>query len=177
MKNYLLFFSLTLLLTACSHTSYYIVRHAEKASANGNDAMMGKDPPLTEAGKLRAEALKEMVKTKKIGYVFSTNTIRTRSTAEPVRAYFNLVTETYSPMPDSSFISRIKSLKKNTLIVGHSNTVDDIVNKLCGSIKITADLGDTEYNNLYIVTRKGRKMNFVRKDLLGETKKYGTPSK
>ena len=72
---------------------------------------------------------KEILKTKKIGYIFSTNTIRTRSTAEPVRAYFNLATEAYPPVPDSAFIARLKSLKKNTLIVGHSNTVDDIVNK------------------------------------------------
>ena len=175
MKNYLLFFSLSLLLTACTRT-FYIVRHAEKAVADGNDGMMSKDPPLTETGKQRAEALKEILKTKKIGYVFSTNTIRTRSTAEPLRDYFNLVTETYSLIPDSVFIARIKSLKKNILIVGHSNTVDDIVNKLCGQIIIHADLKDTEYDNLFVVKMKGRKMNFVRKDSYGENRKYGKPS-
>jgi phosphohistidine phosphatase SixA len=167
MRFFLIFLLLTLLLTACTH-SYYIVRHAEKAAADGN-AMMSNDPPLTEAGKKRAEALKEELKSKKIGYVFSTNTIRTKSTAEPVRAYFNLATEIYPPSPDTSFIKRLKSLHKNTLIVGHSNTVDDIVNNLCGSIKIPADLKDSEYDNLFIVKKKGKKMSF-------ENKKYGTPS-
>src|SRR5688572_21834558 len=167
MRNFLVFLSLTLLLTACTR-SFYIVRHAEKAVADGN-AMMSNDPPLTEAGKQRAEALKEVLKSRKVGYVFSTNTIRTKSTAEPVRAHFNLVTETYPPTPDTVFINRFKSLKKNTLIVGHSNTVDDIVNKLCGSIKIPGDLAETEYDNLFVVKKKGRKMSF-------ETKKYGKPS-
>jgi len=168
MKFLLIFFSLALLLTSCSQT-FYIVRHAEKAAAGNNTAMMSDNPPLTEAGKERAEALKNLLKPKKIGTVFSTNTLRTKSTAEPTRAYFNLVTETYLPVPDSSFIIRLKSLKKNSLIVGHSNTIDDIVNKLCGSTKIPGDLAETEYDNLFVVKKKGRKMSF-------EAKKFGNPS-
>ena len=168
MLNFLIFLSLSLLLASCSQT-FYIVRHAEKEVADGNAAMMNSDPPLTEPGKKRAEALKEILKTKKIGNVFSTNTIRTRSTAEPARAYFNLITETYPPVPDSVFITRLKSLKKNTLIVGHSNTVDDIVNKLCGSIKIPTDLRDTEYDHLFVVKKKGREMSY-------KNRKYGMPS-
>ncbi len=168
MKISLVSLSLILLLSSCSQR-YYIVRHAEKAAADGTSTMMTKDPPLTEAGKERAEALKQELKTKKIGYIFSTTTQRTLSTAEPTRAYFNLTIETYSPAPDTAFINRLKSLKKNTLIVGHSNTVDDIVNKLCGSIKIPGDLDEKIYDNLFIVKKKGRKWTF-------ENKKYGIPS-
>lgn len=168
MKFLLVFFLLALLLTSCSRT-FYIVRHAEKAASGNNTTMMSNDPPLTETGEERAEALKNLLKTKKIGAVFSTNTVRTKSTAEPTRAYFNLAIETYSSFPDSAFITRLKSLKKNSLIVAHSNTVDDIVNKLCGSTKIPGDLPDTEYDNLFIVMKKGNKMSF-------ETKKYGKPS-
>lgn len=131
--------------------------------------MMGNDPPLTTAGSERAEALSDIMKTKKIGYIFSTNTTRTKLTAEPTRAYFNLATELYAPVPDSAFITTLKSLKKNALIVGHSNTVDDIINKLCGSIKISADLKDADYDNLFIVKKKGKKMSFV-------NRKYGKPS-
>jgi phosphohistidine phosphatase SixA len=137
-------------------------------AASGND-MMSKDPSLTEAGKERAEALKEILKTKKIGAIFSTNTIRTKSTAEPVSVHFNLAAETYAPLPDSAFIERLKAVKKNTLVVGHSNTVDNIVNKLCGSIKIPGDLPETEYDNLFIVTKKGRRFSF-------ENKKFGKPT-
>lgn len=168
MKNCLASLFFSLLLTSCSQT-FYIVRHAEKEVANSSGAMMSNDPPLSEAGKLRAEALKETLKGKKIGYIFSTNTIRTRSTAEPLRARLNLTTEIYQPIPDETFITRLLSLKKNVLLVGHSNTVDDIVNKLCGTIKIPADLPDTAYDNLFVIRKKGKRLSF-------ENKKYGNPS-
>ena len=146
---------------SCSH-SYYIVRHAEKATAEAN---MSSDVPLTEKGKERAEALKEMLKKKKIAYVYTTNTIRTKSTAQPVADYFHLASEIYGPRPDSAFISLLKSKRKNTLIVGHSNTVDDIVNLLAGEVRVTADLNDNEYDNLFVVRIKGKK-TFFRKETI-----------
>ena len=168
MKYLLTALLLGFILASCSQT-YYVVRHAEKEAPQGTETMMNNNPPLSETGKQRAEALKEVLKTKKIAYVFSTNTIRTLSTAEPVKNYFNLTIEIYEPVPNESFISRLLSLKKNALIVGHSNTVDDIVNKLCGSVKIPADLPDTAYDNLFVIRKKGKKMTF-------ENKKFGKPS-
>ena len=147
---------LLLFIVSCSHT-YYIVRHAEKEAAGPN---MSSDVPLSDKGKQRAEALRETLKNKKIAYVFSTNTIRTKSTAQPTADYFHLAIQTYGPIPDSAFISRLKLLKKNTLIVGHSNTVDDIVNLLCGNKEIAGDLPDTAYSKLFIVTMNGKKISF-----------------
>ncbi len=168
MKNWLTGLFLSLLFTSCG-TTYYIVRHAEKETGSGHTAMMSNDPPLNAAGSQRAEALKETLKNKKIGYIFSTNTVRTRTTAEPLRAYLNLVTEIYQPFPDQAFISRLLSYKKNVLLVGHSNTVDDVVNKLCGVEKIPADLPDTAYDNLFVIRKKGKRLIF-------KNKKYGAPS-
>jgi len=54
-------------------------------------------------------------------------------------------------------------------VVGHSNTVDDIVNKLCGQVKIASDLNDGEYDNLFVVKIKGKKIVF-------DKRKYGYPS-
>ena len=157
MTRFFIVFSLVVLVfSSCSH-SYYIVRHAEKAAQETN---MSSDVPLTEEGRQRAEALKEILKTKKIAFVFSTNTIRTKSTAQPTANYFHLTTEIYGPKPDSAFIALLKSKKKNTLIVGHSNTLDDIVNMLCGEKKVPGDLPDTEYNNLFIVKYRGKKVSF-----------------
>jgi phosphohistidine phosphatase SixA len=169
MKCISLLLCFSLLLTACSRT-YYVVRHAEKAAPGPN---MSSDVPLTPAGEQRALALRDSLLNKKIGHIFSTNTVRTKSTAAPLATALQLPTTLYEPKPDSSFIRMLGKLKKNTLIVGHSNTVDDIVNGLCLNNKIIVDLNDTEYDKLYIVrlTRKwwGKYYN------LKETK-YGMPS-
>ena len=157
MKYLLLSALFALLLASCSTQRYYIVRHAEKAAVTGNAASMSStDPPLTAKGKQRAEDLKNLMQSKKIGYIFATNTIRAKETVAPTSAYFGLTTMIYPPMPDSAFITRLQELKKNTLIAGHSNTVDDIVNKLTGK-NILSDLPETEYNHLFLVTRKGKK--------------------
>ena len=160
---------LLLILASCSH-SYYIVRHAEKeGQSTGTGSMITNDPPLSKAGNERVIALKEILKNKKIGYIFSTNTIRTKATAQPLADHLGLQIKIYKPIPDSAFINQLRSLKKNVLIVGHSNTVDDIVNMLCGKKEIPGDLKDSEYDNLFIVKKKGSHYVF-------SVKHYGAPA-
>jgi broad specificity phosphatase PhoE len=142
-------------LTGCSNT-YYIVRHAEKAApSSGTTMITTNDPPLSRQGELRAKSLGELLKHKNISYIFSTNTIRTMSTAAPVAAAFNITPEHYASV-DQHLINRLKGIKKNTLVVGHSNTVDDIVNMLTGETRLS-DLPDSAYNNIYVVRRKGKR--------------------
>ena len=111
-------------------------------------------------------ALKQMLSGKSIKHIYSTNTLRTTSTAKPLQELFlNMPIQIYSSKPDSMdlFIQQLKSIKKgNTLVVGHSNTVDDIANKLSGSTVVPGDLKDTEYDNLFIIKRKGDKYSFKR---------------
>jgi broad specificity phosphatase PhoE len=152
---------------SCSHT-VYVVRHAEKiASADSGAQMMANDPPLSEAGKVRAIVLKDELKTKHIKHIYSTNTIRTRATAMPLSDAITINIETYSSI--DSLVSVVKSTKGNVLVVGHSNTVDDIVNKLCGHTEIAGDLKDNEYDDLFLVKLRGKKRVFSKR-------KYGYPS-
>jgi phosphohistidine phosphatase SixA len=160
MKLFLTVLIASFLLTACSH-SYYVVRHAEKASAGAGTNMSANNPPLSAEGEQRAQALKELLKGAKIKYMFSTNTIRTRTTAEPLSKELGLTIENYGPMPDSAFILKLKGIKKNVLVVGHSNTVDDIVNGLTGKKTVPGDLQDSEYSNLYIITFRGKNVSFL----------------
>lgn len=170
-KNIL--YLLPLILCSCGSVKYYIVRHAEKETASpGTTMSTPNDPPLSAAGKVRAIELREELKAKGIRYIFSTNTIRTISTAKPLNELRGATTiELYNTRDSLDFlIQKLKEIKTgNSLIVGHSNTVDDIVNKLCGEIKVPKDLPDSEYDNLYIVTKKGKRMKF-------ENKTYGTPT-
>jgi broad specificity phosphatase PhoE len=164
---------LIIIFSSCGSVKYYIVRHAEKETASvGTTMSTPNDPPLSAAGRVRAIELREAIRGKRIRYIFSTNTIRTISTAQPfneLRGATHL--EIYNTKDSlDQFIQKLKEIKKgNSLIVGHSNTVDDIVNKLCGEIKVPNDLPDSEYDNLYIVTKKGRHFRF-------ENKTYGTPT-
>jgi phosphohistidine phosphatase SixA len=154
MKRIAAFIAIVLAATSCSHT-YYVVRHAEKVQAQPPL----QDPPLTTNGEAMAQNLKNMLLPKGIKYIFSTNTTRTKSTAAPLSQAAGISVQIYSK-PDEAFITKLKALKKNTLVVGHSNTVDDIVNALCNTTKINGDLSETEYGDLFVVTVKGKKIYF-----------------
>src|SRR5262245_4058738 len=154
MPRILLYLSL-IFFSSCGSVKYYIVRHAEKETASaGANMNTPNDPPLSAAGRVRAIELKEALRDKSITYIYSTNTIRTISTAQPLNELKGSTKiETYNTRDSlDQFIQKLKGIKKgNSLIVGHSNTVDDIVNKLCGETKVSGDLPDSEYDNLYIV--------------------------
>ena len=159
----ILFPALCLIITSCSHT-YYIVRHAEKIKpAAGSAIAVTNDPTLSETGKMRAEKLKEILIDKKIKHIFSTNTIRTLTTAKPLSDAIGIQTVLYNPKKDSAFTEHLKRLKKNALIVGHSNTIDDVVNRLFNKICIPADIPDSVYDNLFIVKYHGKKISFKQK--------------
>jgi broad specificity phosphatase PhoE len=154
-------------LSSCGNT-FYVVRHAEKAPVPaGASQMMASDPPLSEAGQARALALRDELKGDHIRYIYSTNFKRTLSTAQPLSEEMRVLTTTYSSRRDSmdAFIQQLKAIKKNNvLVVGHSNTIDDIANKLCGSTVVAADLPESDYDNLFIIKRKGKKYVFSRRD-------------
>jgi broad specificity phosphatase PhoE len=144
----------------------YIVRHAEKQATNANMTRMeASDPPLSDIGNERALALKETLKDKGITSIFSTKYKRTMNTARPLSEAGSLTVQSYPAMADSmdAFIGKIKSIDKgNVLIIGHSNTIDDLANKLAGTKVVPADLGENEYNNLFILEKKGDEYVFTR---------------
>src|SRR5215471_18305470 len=111
---FLLFSAISLALPSCSHT-VYVVRHAEKISSTDSAAkMMANDPPLSEAGKVRALVLRDELKNKQIKHIYSTNTIRTRSTAEPLSQSTKINIELYGNV--DSLVNAIQSMKGNVLI-------------------------------------------------------------
>lgn len=161
-------------LFSCSNI-IYVVRHAEKETGIDMATMKPTtDPPLSIDGNRRALKLKEILSNKNIKYIYSTNTLRTISTAKPLKELFlGLPLNIYSSKPDSldAFLLQIKKIRRgNVLIVGHSNTVDDIVNNLAGKSVVPGDLKDYEYDNLFVLKRK-------RNDYAFKNEKYGVPSK
>ena len=167
MKNSSLVILVCLLCYSCSR-SVYVVRHAEKITATDTlSKAVINDPPLSDAGKVRAIVLKDEMAGKHIRHIYSTNTIRTMSTAEPLSREIHVNRESYSNT--DSLVDLIKNTKGNILVIAHSNTIDDIVNKLCGKKRIMTDLKETEYDNLFVIRFRGRRISFAQH-------KYGYPS-
>lgn len=146
MKN--LFILCMLLTISGCQTTYYVVRHAEKATEPR------KGPVLTPEGEQRAERLKEIMLTKDIDKVFSSDYVRTKKTAQPTANALNLPVELYDSSNQGSFIKALKTFRKNTLVVGHSNTIRYVINGLTEEETLKQDLQDDEYSNLFIITRK-----------------------
>ncbi len=150
---------LCIFLASCKAvTTYYVVRHAEKEQATS----MTSDVPLTPAGKQRADALKDVLAGKGVTAIYSTNYVRTKSTAQPLADALKLPVQTYD-VRDTLFPVRLRSAVGTMVIVGHSNTVDDIVNKITGRRDIPGDLSDADYGDLFIIKRKGDHFTFDKK--------------
>jgi phosphohistidine phosphatase SixA len=165
-RSYFFAVALAFLAVGCTR-KIYVVRHAEKAAVTDSVARLSpSDPPLSDAGKVRALVLRTELTKRHIRWIYSTNTNRAMETARPLSEALHLSVNVYGNL--DSLVQRIRMKKGNALVIGHSNTVDDIVNKLCRSSRI-GDLKDGEYDNLFVIKLRGKKVNF-------ERRKYGYPS-
>ncbi|MCU0447218.1 MAG: histidine phosphatase family protein [Microscillaceae bacterium] len=128
-------------------TTFVLVRHAEKA-ADGTP-----NPDLSPEGKKRATALKDMLGKLKIHQIYATEFRRTQQTAEPIAQALNLTMQLYEAKPNGEWIEKLKkeNLGKIALVVGHSNTIPEIVNLLTNS-KNFVPLADHEYQNIFVVS-------------------------
>lgn len=154
--RYILFFVLAGILIGCSTTKIYVVRHAEKEAQTTTS-----DVPLSSAGQQRALALKEKLKGKKLDQIYSTNYARTKATAQPLAGSKNITIEIYSPI-DTSFAVGLRSQRKNILVVGHSNTLDDLINRIMQEKAVATDLPETQYGDLFILTKKRGRFTLTR---------------
>ena len=120
----------------------YVTRHAEKGAE-------GKDPSLTPQGQARARTLAVMLQKAGIRNIFSTTTQRTQQTAQPLAAQAGVPVQLYDGAKPSLVIDKIKAASGPTLLVGHSNTVPDLVKMLGGAPG--TPIGDDEFDRLYEV--------------------------
>ena len=122
----------------------FLVRHAEKVDHS-------RDPDLSEAGYLRAEALFRTLADSEIEEVHSSDFIRTRNTAAPVADLFGLETALYDPSDLHALAEELRAVGGRHLVVGHSNTTPALV-EILGGEPGPAIEEETEYDRLYILT-------------------------
>ena len=127
-----------------------LVRHAER------DTAPPKDPGLTSAGTVRAQALATALAGARITAVITTQFQRTQLTARPVADVSRITPLVIAAGgPTSAHVEAVASAVRArpagdvVLVVGHSNTIPAIVAAL-GGPKLP-DLCDTQYSMLYIL--------------------------
>ncbi len=154
----LLGLSLSIMLSACSPTSVYIVRHAEKADTPAND------PVLTREGQQRAQALKEALKSASIDVIIVSDLQRTRLTAQPLADYLGLQPVVIALRPPSNPDQYIQNVVKeitdnwkgrDVLVVSHNTLIQQIAKNL-GSPEIETINEANGYDNFFVIVKPRR---------------------
>ena len=125
-----------------------LVRHAEKA------AQPVADPPLTDAGRLRAVALAEAVSHAAPTAIIVTATKRTADTAVPSAMRFGVTPQIISFVGGSTahiaaVADAVRQQHGVVLVIGHSNTIPAVITALGGPT--LPDICDSTYNVLFIL--------------------------
>ncbi len=139
------FYSLLLsafLSAAAAQSTIFIARHAEKADAT-------KDPDLSEAGRARAEALAKTLRDANITEIYATEFKRTQQTTAPLAKILG-VTVTILPAKDNAALrAKLRASTGNSLVVGHGDTIPDLIKAL--GISDPIKIGENDYDNLFVV--------------------------
>ena len=130
-----------------------IVRHAEKAANGGND------PDLSSAGRARADALARILKDSGITAIFTGEFKRTQETAAPSATSIG-VTATVIPAKDTAaLVAKLHQLNGNALVVGHGDTIPNIIKAL--GIDSPINIPDEDYSE-FLIVMVGDKPNLFR---------------
>jgi phosphohistidine phosphatase SixA len=136
---------LLLALSACAYiaprqpaSTFYVMRHLHTPAG-------ATDPDLTEEGRRNAELLAGFFTANPPASIFVSNTKRAQQTAAPLAVRLGITPIVYDPADTAGLIGEVMKEPAPVLIVGHSNTVPDIVQALGGTrpdALTHADFGD-----------------------------------
>ena len=146
MKHLALTLSIAFFVAAASDAApvIFIVRHAEKATTGGND------PDLSVAGQKRAEALARILKDSQITAVFVTEFKRTQETAAPTAKAAHVNATLVSANDVAGLLAKVRALNGNALVVGHGNTIPDLMKALGITAPIT--IPENDYSEIFVVS-------------------------
>jgi broad specificity phosphatase PhoE len=126
---------------ASAAEAVYVIRHLQKAA--------GDDPPLTVEGAAGANALANLLSDRGINAVFATPTRRAIQTATPLAVRLGLPVRRYNPSDTAALVEAVRATSGNVLVVGHSNTVPDLVAQFGG--ERPPPMTEQDYGQIYVV--------------------------
>ncbi|MGJ8606250.1 MAG: SixA phosphatase family protein, partial [Marivita sp.] len=118
----------------------YVIRHLQKAA--------GDDPVLTSEGAANAQILAAMLENKGITAIYSTDTRRTMQTAEPLAERIGLTINAYDHRQPEALAALVAANEGAVLVVGHSNTVGDLITHFGGTTAPV--LTEQDYGTLFM---------------------------
>ena len=124
----------------------YVVRHLQKAD--------GDDPSLTAQGAANAQRLAAMLKDKEIAAIFATPTRRAMETAEPLSQKLGISVTPYDPRNADALVDAVAAVSGPVLVVGHSNTVPDLVDRLGGPVQ--PPMTEDDYGTVFLIDGDGK---------------------
>ena len=126
-------------------TTFIMVRHAETTGSGSN-------PNLSVDGQSRATRLSQMLAKVNLNAIYSSNFNRTMQTAQPAATAKGITVTTYDPFAPAALVDQalLSFPKGAVLVVGHSNTIPDMLNEMVGS-NMFSDISENEYDNLFVV--------------------------
>ena len=145
----------------------YLARHAEKMDDSA-------DPPLSDAGRARADALRERLRDAGIATVIVSDRRRTVEPADPLARAAGVapVVVTTSGGGGAHVAAVVDAVRRAwsegrgpVLVVGHSNTVPAIARALGAGD--APDICDSEYANLWVVTVRDGAPTALRRESFG----------
>ena len=137
--------------SAAAQPVVFLVRHAERADAGMAAAKVaGADPDLSDAGIARANSLAAMLKDARIRTVITTEYKRTRQTGGPVATAAGVPLTVTDSKDVAGLLKKVKSSTGNVLVVGHTNTLPEILKGLGVTEPIT--IAEDEFDSFFVVT-------------------------
>ena len=129
------------------------LRHAEALPrTRGNQ-----NPDLAEAGKQRAKRWAKTLRAAGVTMVYVTELGRTQQTAAPLAKALGLKVKQYGSRKSREFANSLRDLEADqvAVVVGHSNTVPQMVQQLGGQLTGLDQRGylqDTEHDRMIVQT-------------------------
>jgi phosphohistidine phosphatase SixA len=134
---------------ARAQEAIFLVRHAERLDTTD-------DSPLSDAGRLRAQHLRDMLRDAGITAIYVTQFQRTADTAKPLADALGLPLQRIPAADTKTLLSKLRSAgpKARVLVVSHSDRMPGLMKNLGYAPDLT--IGPAEYDNLFIVMPHGR---------------------